>query len=155
MSKVFISHSSQDDDFVRKLRASLADLGQQGWIDSRELRGGNLLWPQIQRAMEAASAYVVVVSPDALQSRWVGKELRYALDLAVERGKDKFPVVPLALNGTKLGVLEALFGEEPCYIPVSSDAGGIDAAMHAILIALGQRRPTDVPSDSQPKASRL
>jgi hypothetical protein len=38
MNKLFISHSSQDDAFVRDLRAALADQGQDGWIDSRELR---------------------------------------------------------------------------------------------------------------------
>ena len=75
MSKLFISHSSQDDAFVRELRAALADHGQAGWIDSRELRGGDPLWPEIQKAIEAASAFAVVVSTDALQSKWVGKEL--------------------------------------------------------------------------------
>ena len=39
MMKLFISHSSQDDAFVRDLRAMLADHGQDVWIDSRELRG--------------------------------------------------------------------------------------------------------------------
>jgi hypothetical protein len=34
-----------------------------------------------------------------------------------KRGKDQFPVIPLSLNGTKLGVLEEFFGEEPVYIP--------------------------------------
>jgi hypothetical protein len=56
MTKLFISHSSQDDTFVRDLRAALADHGQDGWIDSRELRGGDPLWPEIQKAIEAASA---------------------------------------------------------------------------------------------------
>ena len=79
IGKLFISHSSQDDGFVRELRAALADHGQAGWIDSRELRGGDPLWMEIQRAIEAASAFAVVVSTDALQSKWVGKELRHAL----------------------------------------------------------------------------
>lgn len=109
MGKVFISHSSQDDGFVRDLRAALADLGRHGWIDSRELRGGDPLWSEIERAIEEASAFAVVVSTDGLQSAWVGKELVRALELRKERGKDAFPVVPLSLNGTKLGVLEALF----------------------------------------------
>ena len=113
MTTFFISHSSQDDDFVRELRAALADHGQAGWVDSRELRGGDPLWPEIQKAIEDASAYAVVVSPDALQSKWVGKELRHALTLRDARGKDKFPVIPLSLDGTKLGVLEEFFGEEP------------------------------------------
>src|SRR5262245_20868692 len=119
MSKLFISHSSKDDGFVRELRQMLDDLGHEGWIDSRELRGGDPLWPEIQKAIEGASAYAVVVSTDALQSKWVGKELQHALKLRGERGKDTFPVIPLSLDGTKLGVLEALFGEEPVYIPVS------------------------------------
>ena len=155
MSKLFISHSSQDDAFVRDLRAALADHGQDGWIDSRELRGGDPLWTEIQQAIEDASAYAVVVSPDALQSKWVGKELRHALEVQKQRGKDKFPVIPLSLNGTKLGVLEEFFGEEPVYIPVSSDAGGVEAAMNAILVALGKRLPADVAPTPQPKAEPL
>ncbi len=43
MAKLFISHSSHDDGFVRDLREALADHGQPGWIDSRELRGGEPL----------------------------------------------------------------------------------------------------------------
>ncbi len=155
MTKLFISHSSQDDAFVRELREALEHHGQDGWIDSRELRGGDPLWPEIQKAIEAASAFAVVVSPEALQSKWVGKELRHALGLRDKRGKDKFPVIPLSLNGTKLGVLEEFFGDEPVYIPVSSDAGGVEAAMNAIHVALGKRLPADVPSTPQPKAEPL
>ena len=86
MTRLFISHSSKDDAFVRELRQMLADHGHDGWIDSRELRGGDPLWPEIQSAIEAASAYAVVVSTDALQSTWVGKELMHALKLRGERG---------------------------------------------------------------------
>ncbi len=155
MTKLFISHSSQDDAFVRDLRAALADHGQEGWIDSRELRGGDPLWLEIKKAIDEAMAYAVVVSTDALQSKWVGKELRHALLVQEQRGKDKFPVIPLSLNGTKLGVLEEFFGEEPIYIPVSSDAGGVEAAIRPLLVALGKRLPADVPPTPQPKAEPL
>jgi hypothetical protein len=74
MSKLFISHSSQDDAFVRELQQALGDLKQDVWIDSRELRGGDPLWAEIQKAIEVASTYAVVVSTDALQSKCVGKE---------------------------------------------------------------------------------
>lgn len=150
MSKLFISHSSRDDEFVRNLREALADHGRDGWIDSREIRGGDLLLTDIEKAIDESSAYAVVVSTYALQSTWVGKELRYALKLQAERGKDKFPVIPLSLNGTKLGVLEEFFGEELLYIPISSDAGGVEAAMNAILVALRKRYPADVPGTPQP-----
>jgi hypothetical protein len=139
MARLFISHSSKDDGFVRDLRAALADYGQDVWIDSRELRGGDPLWPEIQRGIEAASAYAVLVSAEALQSTWVGKELQHALSLRKERGKENDPVIPLSLDGTRLGVLETIFGEEPTYVSVSSGAGGVETAMDSILVALRLR----------------
>jgi hypothetical protein len=155
MTKLFISHSSQDDGFVRGLQRSLGDLGQDVWIDSRALRGGDPLWPEIQKAIENASAYAVVVSPDALQSKWVGKELRHALEVQKQRGRDKFRVFALSLDSTKLGVLEEFFDAEPLYIAVSSAAGGVEVAIHPILVALGKREPADVETTPQPPAQPL
>ena len=140
---------------MRQLQQALADLGQDVWIDSRELRGGDPLWLEIKQAIDAASAYAVLVSTDALQSKWVGKELRHAMLVQEKRGRDKFPVIPLSLNHTPLGVLEEYFNEEPIVIPISSEAGGIDAALHAILVALGKRLPSDPKPTPQPKPEPL
>ena len=155
MTQLFISHSSQDDAFVRELREALADHGQEGWIDSRELRGGDLLWPEIRKAIEEASAFAAVVSTDALQSDWVADEVAHAIKLRKKRGRKKYPVVPLSLNGTKLGALGKLFGKEPKFIPVSSKPGGIHAAINPILEALGKRLPADVTLTPQPQAEPL
>lgn len=155
MSNLFISHSSKDDDFVRELRQKLELHGQPGWIDSRELRGGDLLLPVILTAIEKASAYIVVISPDSLQSEWVSDELTHAVKVQRERGKVSYPVVPITLDGTKLGAFKLHFGEEPIHIPVSSKAGGIEAALHDILVALGKRLPSDRPATPQPKAKPL
>jgi tetratricopeptide (TPR) repeat protein len=155
MDRLFISHSSKDDAFVRELRWSLADLKQEVWIDSRELRAGDPLWPEIQKAIEASSSVAVVVSASSLQARWVGKELRYALAVQEQRGRERFPVFALSLDGTKLGVLESLFDEEPLYVPVSSAAGGVEAVMNPILVAMGKRLPAEVAVPPQPSAEPL
>jgi len=155
MAKLFISHSTDDDAIVRALQQALGELEQDVWIDSRELRGGDALWPKVQQAIEAAEGYVVVVSPSGLQSKWVGKELRHALEVQKQRGKAAYPVVPLSLDGTKLGVLEDFFGEEPLYLRLSSAAGGVEAALDAILVALGKREPADVAQTPQPRAEPL
>ena len=155
MTKLFISHSSQDDAFVRNLRIALAEHGLDGWIDSRELRGGDLLWPAIKQAIEAASGYAVVVSSNAFQSEWVSDELEHAVKVQKKRGKDAFPVIPLSLNGTKIGAFKKHFGGEPLFIPLSSDAGGIEAAMNELLIATGRRLAADVSPTPQPKAEPL
>ena len=155
MSTLFVSHSSKDDAFVRELRWTLADLKQDVWIDSRELRGGDPLLAEIHKAIEASAAFAVVVSRDALQATWVAKEVVYALTVQKQRGRKHFPVVVLSLDGSKLGFLEIVFGHEPVYIPVSSAAGGVEAAMNPILVALGKRFPADVPIPSQPNAEPL
>jgi tetratricopeptide (TPR) repeat protein len=151
LTHLFLSHSSVDDGFVRELRQALADLGQEVWIDSRQLKGGDPLWSAIEAAIEAAHGFAVLVSPDALQSRWVGKEVRHGLKVQGRRGRAAFPVIPLSLNGTRLGVLEGLFEDEPTYIPLSSAPGGATAAIDAILVALGHRLPSDRPPQPQPR----
>jgi len=155
MPYLFISHSTQDDAFVRELQRTLGDQGVSVWIDSRELLPGGLLAPDVTRAIDEAAAFAVVVSPAALQSRWVGKEIRHAIEVQKQRGREKFPVIPLSLDGTKLGVLEEFFGTQPAYIPVSGGAGGAEAAVHPILVALGRRKPADVAPSPQPGANPL
>jgi len=100
------------------------------------LRGGNPLWTTIQRGIETSSAYAVVVSADGLQSKRLGKELLQALEVQKQRGNEEFPVIPLSLNGAKLGAMEGYFGGEPIYIDVRTDANGIEEAVNAILVAM-------------------
>jgi tetratricopeptide (TPR) repeat protein len=91
------------------------------------------------------------VSPKAFESDWVARELKHGLKVQAERGLDAFPVFLLALNGTKPGSLAGYFDEKPTYIPVSSAPGGATAALHEVLVALGQRIPTDRPPVAQPR----
>ena len=44
---VFISHATSDDAFVSELRRALEELRIPVWVDSRNLRGGNTLAPEI------------------------------------------------------------------------------------------------------------
>ena len=93
----------------------------------------------------------MLVSPKAFESDWVARELKHGLKLQAERGRAAFPVILLALNGTKPGSLAGYFDETPAYIPVSSAPGGATAAIHDILVALDRRLPTDRPPLPQPR----
>ena len=160
MAHIFLSHSTDDDAIARALQRALGDHGLHVWIDSREIRGGDPLSPEIQRAIEGADGCMILVSPGGLQSSWVGRELKHALEVqkrprAGATNGSAYPVVPLSLDGTKLGMTEVIFGEPPRYIPVSSAAGGVEAALHDILGALGKRAPTDVALTPQPRAEPL
>ena len=142
MPKLFLSHATADDAIVRALQQALERQGTEEkpvhvWIDSRELVGGDALLPTVAQRIRDADAFLVLVSPAGLQSAWVGRELTLALQVQEERGRSAYRVIPLALDGTRLGALEAIFGEPPLYIPLSSAPNGITEAMPELLAALG------------------
>lgn len=75
---IFISHSSEDDTFVKELREALESLGLSTWADSRELSGGDKLTPEIERNIEDARLFIVIVSLNALNSEWVQDDVKSA-----------------------------------------------------------------------------
>lgn len=150
----FVSHSSGDDGIVRRLHWALAELDTSLTIDSRAFRSGEPLESTIRAAIDASSGVLVLVSPRAHGSAWVGKELKHALTVQKTRGGvEHFPVVPLLLDGTPLGAFEALFDEPPIHVALASSA--LDAAPHDILVALRRRLPTDVAQQAQPPAEAV
>jgi hypothetical protein len=78
---VFISHAISDDAFVRELRLVLEGLHIPVWVDSRNLRGGNALAPEVARAIEQARQVLVVLSPRTINSPWVRREISRALQV--------------------------------------------------------------------------
>ncbi len=46
---VFISHATKDDSFVKKLQEFLEQYKIPVWVDSRSLRGGSKLEPEIEK----------------------------------------------------------------------------------------------------------
>jgi len=78
---IFISHSSEDDAFVKDLRIALEGLGLPVWVDSRKLRGGAKLAPEIREAIEQARQIIVVLSHNTINSSWVDREVQFALSL--------------------------------------------------------------------------
>ncbi len=69
MSKhIFISHATADDAFVKDLRIKLELHGLTVWVDSRNLRGGDQLKPEIEQAIRTARQFIVVISPKTINS---------------------------------------------------------------------------------------
>ncbi|MGH7492396.1 MAG: toll/interleukin-1 receptor domain-containing protein [bacterium] len=96
---IFISHASKDDPFVKELRIALESLNLPAWVDSRNLRGGNKLAPEIDKAIEEARQIIVVLSPNTVNSPWVRKEISKALEIEKHRQAEGYRVVPLLLPG--------------------------------------------------------
>lgn len=78
---VFISHSSKDNEFTRKLTRSLEAEGLDVWVDLDDLVSGERWVASIQTGLEESSAVIVIMSRAARQSEWVEREALLALQL--------------------------------------------------------------------------
>jgi hypothetical protein len=88
-SHLFISHSRQDDGYVRRLAGHLRAEGLPTWYDEA-ISVGDRFSTEIQQQIDTCFALIVVLTPASAASRWVLREISYADDL------DK-PVLPLLL----------------------------------------------------------
>jgi len=77
--KLFLSHASQDRPFVNKLAAFLAERKIPLWYSKRNLVGAQQWHDEIGKALKTCDWFLVVLSPAAVRSRWVKRELLYAL----------------------------------------------------------------------------
>ena len=95
--KVFISHADADHAFVKKIAAGLEEAGFEAWDASREILPGDNWADKTARALQESEAMVVLLSPDALRSSWVRREIDYAL--SEQRYSNRLiPVLPKELN---------------------------------------------------------
>jgi hypothetical protein len=77
--KVFISHSSKDKRFVRKLKECLSENCIDTWLDEDQLDFGDSLITKLEHALEDSTHLVIVLSPSSVESDWVKFELKKAL----------------------------------------------------------------------------
>src|SRR5215216_1309636 len=90
MSKdIFISYSRRDQEFVTRLAADLNELVARVWLDQSTIRAGQKWQDEILEGIRDCKAFVLVLSRDAMHSKYVRKEV----DTALELGKPIFPVI--------------------------------------------------------------
>ncbi len=80
MSSVFISHTSLDKPFARKLARDLVVRGVRVWLDEAELLVGDSLLKRIALAIEEMHYLIAVLTPASVESSWVQKELELAMN---------------------------------------------------------------------------
>jgi hypothetical protein len=92
--KVFISHSSADKPFVRRLVQELEKRRLNVWFDEQELKVGDSIVANVSAGLRDSHYLIVVLSRASVASRWVQEELNAALmeDLSGE-GQAVLPVL--------------------------------------------------------------
>lgn len=96
----FISHSSKDKPFVRKLAADLVASGVKVWIDEQRILVGDSIPEKIAQGLAESDFFLIVVSQNSVASAWVQKELSSALVHEIERRK--VTVLPIRLDGSPM-----------------------------------------------------
>lgn len=77
--KLFLSHASEDRSFVTKLAKFLKRENITFWYSRRNLLGAQQWHDEIGEALKTCDWFLLVLSPAALKSKWVKRELLYAL----------------------------------------------------------------------------
>jgi TIR domain len=94
---VFISYSRTDRAYVEELAAQLAFAGLGVWYDY-DIEIGSRFDSVIQAQIDGCAAIVVVLSPDAVRSEWVAREVGYA-------ESQRKPILPLMRTACDLPIL--------------------------------------------------
>lgn len=99
MTKVFISHSSIDNDYALKLAEELRKSNVDVWLDTAELQAGDDWQSKIMRAVKSSDTFVTLLSASSVAQRNPLIELGMAWSL------DK-NIVPVVVPGQTITDIE-------------------------------------------------
>jgi hypothetical protein len=92
---IFISYSHKDEEFVLRLARHLEERNLSVWIDRGDIHAGAEWQHTIAQAVEDCLAFLLVISPDSVDSNYVAQELSLAK-------AHEIPIFPLLYRKTKI-----------------------------------------------------
>ena len=84
----FISYSRADSSFAVRLAKNLKSAGFDIWLDQLDIPTGARWDDEVEAALEACKTFLIILSPESLESQNVKDEIGYAID----SGKEILPV---------------------------------------------------------------
>lgn len=115
---VFLSHTSVDKPFVRKLARDFENHGINFWLDERDIKIGQSLIDKIREGLDEVNYVAVILSPASVNSSWVQREIDVAMNQEIQGKTVKIlPIMYKHCNppGFLFGKLYADFTEESNY----------------------------------------
>lgn len=100
---VFLCHSSNDKQQVRKLNKRLVADNIETWLDEEKLLPGQDWEYEISKAIASSDAIVVCLSKNSVSKEgFVQKEIRFALDKAEEKPEGTIFIIPALLENCEV-----------------------------------------------------
>src|SRR5207244_8201438 len=94
--KVFISHNRAQKPLAEQIGRSLLGQGVDVWLDKWEMYAGDSLIDGIETGLTEAHAVIVLLSPQAVASKWVREELRGAIHRRID--DPNFHIIPVLVE---------------------------------------------------------
>lgn len=89
----FISYSHKDEEFAKRLYSRMRDEHLRVWFAPEDVKGGEKLSEQIDRAIQVHDRLLLILSENSLQSEWVMTEIRKARKAEIKEKRQKlFPI---------------------------------------------------------------
>ena len=127
MPSAFISHSSVDKSFVRRLNADLEASGVTTWLDEEQIRPGQSFVDAINNGLASNDFILLVISAGFLSSKWALWETNTSIAAAVKVKAGS--VIPLLIEGVWGSVPPLL--QDKVYIDFS-DHGNLSKYDHSL-----------------------
>lgn len=90
-NEVFLSHSNLDRNFADSVAESLRNHGIPVWYSQTNIIGAQQWQDEIGEALQRCDWFIVILSPNSVQSMWVKRELAFAL----KENKYNDKIIPL------------------------------------------------------------
>lgn len=71
----FISYSSKDEEFAKRVHNDLQAAGVRCWFAPHDIQGGKKIHHQIDEAIRIYDKLLLILSPNSMNSNWVGSEI--------------------------------------------------------------------------------
>jgi dipeptidyl aminopeptidase/acylaminoacyl peptidase len=89
VAEIFISYSRRDKPFVVALQAALVERGREVWVDLTDIPPSTEWLREIYAGIETAHAFVFVIGPESVASRYCSEEVAHA----ARHGKRLVPIL--------------------------------------------------------------
>lgn len=102
---VFISHSSKDKPFIRRLTSDLTKADIKVWLDEQNIMVGDSISERISQALAKSDFFIIAVSKHSGGSDWVQRELNSSI--MAELSRRAIHILPIKLDDTAMPTLLA------------------------------------------------
>ncbi|MEO0598748.1 MAG: TIR domain-containing protein, partial [Chloroflexota bacterium] len=128
MIKCFISYSSKDRVTAELISHRIQQSHYDTWLDVDSIRGGSDWESAIHSAIENTDVTIVLVSPDAVESEWVAKEIEESRKLA-------HTILPLIVRSVDLPIKNLNINDKQV---IDLTKIGTEVALRSIVETLAQ-----------------